>query len=125
MKIQYQLASGSWKDCGPREQEFISLAVEKSIEITNRIGAEKLHKFDQHLAAVVDTQTAKNILESGKTLKTGTDWYSEIRAKPAPSPEPANNVCLQLICKSCGQAGHRGSYPFSTLPDSGRCDDCA
>ncbi len=29
-----------------------------------------------------------------------------------------------LMCKRCSNSGHRGSYPFSTLPDSGLCDDC-
>lgn len=29
-----------------------------------------------------------------------------------------------LRCKTCGEAGRAGAYPFSTLPESGRCDDC-
>lgn len=29
-----------------------------------------------------------------------------------------------LRCKCCGTTGTRGAYPFSTLPGSGRCDDC-
>ena len=29
-----------------------------------------------------------------------------------------------LVCKSCGQSGRKGSYPFSTCPGSGYCDDC-
>ena len=35
--------------------------------------------------------------------------------------QSANSV---LRCRSCGQTGRRGGYPFSTLPGSGRCDDC-
>ena len=29
-----------------------------------------------------------------------------------------------LVCKTCGQSGRKGSYPFSTCPGSGYCDDC-
>ena len=29
----------------------------------------------------------------------------------------------RLRCR-CGNTGTAGSYPFSTLPGSGRCDDC-
>lgn len=29
-----------------------------------------------------------------------------------------------MRCRRCGQTGYTGEYPFSTYPDSGRCDDC-
>jgi len=29
-----------------------------------------------------------------------------------------------LVCKSCGQSGRKGEYPFSTCASSGYCDDC-
>ena len=43
-------------------------------------------------------------------------------------PEPLKqfsltNRAMTLRCR-CGNTGRAGAYPFSTLPDSGRCDDC-
>lgn len=35
----------------------------------------------------------------------------------------ASNPAMVLRCR-CGNTGRAGDYPFSTLPGSGRCDDC-
>ena len=35
-----------------------------------------------------------------------------------------NAINPRMRCRSCGTAGNRGSYPFSTNPSSGLCDDC-
>lgn len=35
----------------------------------------------------------------------------------------SHNSAMVLRC-SCGNTGRAGDYPFSTLPGSGRCDDC-
>lgn len=40
------------------------------------------------------------------------------------SVQPHTSTRRFLRCRSCGQSGHTGGYPFSTLPSSGRCDDC-
>lgn len=29
-----------------------------------------------------------------------------------------------MTCRRCGQDGYVGSYPFSTAPSTGLCDDC-
>lgn len=29
-----------------------------------------------------------------------------------------------MRCRSCGQTGYSGEYPFSTAPATDRCDDC-
>jgi hypothetical protein len=42
----------------------------------------------------------------------------------ATSSATASTTPARLHCRSCGQTGTRGAYPFSTLPGSGRCDDC-
>jgi hypothetical protein len=48
---------------------------------------------------------------------------AEIVAKQLPkqAPRPQREY---LVCKSCGQGGYVGAYPFSTLASSGYCDDC-
>lgn len=60
-------------------------------------------------------------------------WYYEGAELPeglkkytgsATSDTPATSGPRYLRCRSCGQSGHTGGYPFSTLPGSGRCDDC-
>jgi hypothetical protein len=43
------------------------------------------------------------------------------RLQPTPRP-PINRKFMR--CKSCGQTGYTGGYPFSTNPSSGNCDDC-
>ena len=42
----------------------------------------------------------------------------------APTPAAKPVFHSRLVCRSCGQSGTRGNYPFSTMPGSGRCDDC-
>jgi len=104
MDLQYQLGNGNWTDCGDRAEEFLSRAMSHN-------------KFDR------ETIVAR--LTAGMEVRHAGDyWYALIRVKPAPRPVPASNPRPVLRCRKCGQTGHRGSYPFSTLPGSGRCDDC-
>lgn len=115
MRLQYQLSNGAWVDCGERTSKFLGLCV--------RFGG----LADE--AAVVDALT------SGKTVRNDRDdWYSNcrdgeiadaqlaaVRARQA-AAEAADSRPI-LRCR-CGNTGRAGSYPFSTLPGSGRCDDC-
>ena len=80
------------------------------------------------------------ILVSGNTyavkdqLKAlGGRWDSAARGWRVPAEHSAAALSLvgpsapaqsRLTCRSCGETGTRGAYPFSTLPGSGRCDDC-
>lgn len=50
-----------------------------------------------------------------------TAKMAAIRRRPAPRSRPARK---RLTCRSCGQSGYSGSYPFSTCASSGLCDDC-
>lgn len=52
------------------------------------------------------------------------NWKARARDEAAPRLTPVVDSRPVLRCKSCGQIGHAGEYPFSTLPGSGRCDDC-
>ena len=46
------------------------------------------------------------------------------RTAPIENTGPLSALSPQLRCRKCGQTGHSGQYPFSTLPGSGYCDDC-
>lgn len=39
-------------------------------------------------------------------------------------PEQPDDKAGHRVCRSCGQGGFPGSYPFSTAPNTGLCDDC-
>jgi len=119
MKLQYQLCNGSWANCkksdaDDRTDEFLNRCVEYT----------KLNR-----------SAVEEILATGKSVSNGSDWYSECRdgeiaeaklaaAQTARRAAEAADTRPTLRCKSCGQTGYRGSYPFSTNPSSGRCDDC-
>lgn len=70
---------------------------------------------------VVETQYV--VLKNGEWFsidennKNAVKQYMEDNA-------PAKKQDKYLRCKSCGQTGTTGGYPFSTLPGSGLCDDC-
>jgi len=51
---------------------------------------------------------------------TDDDWME------IPVAKPIKRLAKQrrMTCKSCGQSGWTGEYPFSTMPSSGYCDDC-
>lgn len=44
-----------------------------------------------------------------------------IRYTPATTPAKSR---VWKTCRRCRQGGYVGSYPFSTAPNSGLCDDC-
>jgi hypothetical protein len=124
--VQHQLSNGSWVDCADRAEDFLTHAVTEAARL---VAFRAKHNIatrhgEPDFSAIIDAKTALAVLQTVSELKTGTDWYSAIRVKPAPRPAPAIDPRPVLRCKSCGQTGHRGAYPFSTLPDSGRCDDC-
>jgi len=46
----------------------------------------------------------------------------EIEATLAGVPAPRGRELIH--CRSCGQTGYAGEYPFSTLGGADLCDDC-
>ena len=77
----------------------------------------------------VSVEQIRSALNEGKRVLTGEqspNYYYDhgmaaIRRRPAPRSRPARK---RLTCRSCGQSGYSGSYPFSTCASSGLCDDC-
>lgn len=62
--FQRQLSNGSWIDCEERAEEFFNKSVKNDYR--------KLTE-----------QVALEVLNSGKTISHGTDWYDNCRLKPA------------------------------------------
>ena len=52
-------------------------------------------------------------------------WFfaGDVLPEPLKQFSLAHNRTMTLRC-GCGNTGRAGAYPFSTLPGSGRCDDC-
>lgn len=113
MRLQYQLSNGSWVNCGDRTAEFLSLCVQ--------------------FGGFADEPAVRAALAAGTEIRNGAnDWYRVCRdgdvADAALAAADARRAATAkrpvLYCRSCGQTGSAGAYPFSTLPGSGRCDDC-
>lgn len=90
------------------------------------LAAEIARAAAHHGVSVEEIQSA---LDSGKKVHTGVKspnhYYDHgmaaIRRRPTPRPVSTRP---RMRCKSCGQTGYTGAYPFSTNPGSGLCDDC-
>lgn len=110
MKLQYS-AMGSngeiWIDCQNRFDELITKAAE-------------------HHGHTVEQVTNNGLLKGMMIPLPADGWYvTKLRdldsiKPPKQTPAPTTDC----HCKLCGQTGRSGGYPFSTLPDSGVCDDC-
>ena len=87
------------------------------------------------MSTILITGNTYNVKDALKAL--GGRWDSAARGWRVPAEKsdaaralvsaPTAKASFQsarLVCRSCGQSGTRGDYPFSTMPGSGRCDDC-
>lgn len=82
-QLQYMMCNGDWRDCGERAEEFLEMAKKFISSHPNR--ERLLNGFD----------TVEALLESGKPVRIGTDWYDEIRLKPTPvvSVKQQTEIC--------------------------------
>lgn len=120
MDLQYQLGNGNWASCGDRADWFLAEAI--AYDLANRPRWNEVG-YRTRYPAIVDEATAIAALSAGYEISHGTSWDAELRMTPAPHPAQAVDSRPVLHCR-CGNTGHAGAYPFSTLPGSGRCDDC-
>lgn len=120
MDLQYQLGNGTWTSCGDRAGWFLQRAIAYDCANRDRWNAVG---YRTRYPAIVDEATALAALSAGHEISFGTDWDANVRMKPAPRPALIDDSRPVLRCR-CGNTGHAGAYPFSTLPGSGRCDDC-
>jgi hypothetical protein len=127
MRLQYQMSNGSWVNCNGTLNNFGGSKSDRT--------AEFMARCVQH-GGVGDEAAVIAMLATGKSVRNySSDWYSNCRdgeiAEDKAAALAAQRAAAEaadtrptLRCKSCGQTGRRGSYPFSTNPSSGRCDDC-
>lgn len=108
-KLQYQLSNGRWVEAeGDRVELLIGQAVEYSAGF---------HALRPETPAL-DRDGVLSALDAGKSVKTGTDWYSEIRLRREPVASPP----VDLVRCSCGH-----SVPSVSVLRASRgsaCPDC-
>lgn len=104
--LQYQLANGSWIDCGDRTNEFLEKA-------------EKFIGNHPSKTALLDGyDSVSDRLNAGRRVDCGTGWYSEIRYKPAPRPV----IQVEMKKCDCGCTIPKSSVMSASLGSS--CPDC-
>ena len=136
MRIQYQLSSGSWVDCGPRSEEFLARCeAHNGMDATGKLVpaflATRLLTRDEVVAA----------LAAGAELRNhADDWYSVCRdgeladakrvaaearyaeALAAQKIEPrrwgASGIRYDEVCDRCGREGEVDN-------ESGCCQRCS
>lgn len=106
-KLQFQLSNGNWVDCEERSTEFFTRAICFVDNHPNRDAL--LGKYE----------SAQERLDAGKSVRHGTDWYSNIRYEPDP-PRPIQPV--EMVKCSCGHSVPRGSVMNASMGTS--CPDC-
>ena len=113
MKLQYQLSNGMWMDCGDRTEEFLT-----------RCTAPGKDRADTIAALAACRQVGCGAGEMYTACRDEEAVNARYAARRAAAEAAAGPKRERLTCKICGQTGFAGDYPFSTLPGSGRCDDC-
>ena len=124
MNLQYQLSNGNWADCGITDGNRTHQKTDRTDEFLARCIGRRTRTKTGWSEPIANIAEAVALLESGREISIGSDWYANVRIKPAPIAPRAPDTRPVLRCTVCGETGHRGAYPFSTLPGSGRCDDC-
>jgi hypothetical protein len=119
MAIQYQLGNGNWTNCEDRTGEFVARAIAFAAKL-----AVSNPGYRTGYPAITDEETAMAAMAAGHEISYGEYWHANLRQQPQPRPAPAVDPRPRLHCRECGNDGYAGAYPFSTLPGSGRCDDC-
>ena len=118
METQYEITNGYAGSMGCTWERVNDITADEAL--TQAAAFEK-----------IDRPKLETLLNDGrgaaaKTGKQSPNYYydhgmEKIRAVAAPTPKNTKKI---YTCKSCGNTGTGRSYPFSTCPDSGLCDDC-
>ncbi len=75
---EYQLSNGSWI---PASEEATDRMIGRALEFEAGVSPAWLKR-----PPLTTREQAIALLDAGKELRTGTDWYDNLRAKPAPRP---------------------------------------
>ena len=118
--IQYRLSNGSWVDCEARTSEFLERAVRRAREIVEFRAKNGIPSAGSvpNYAEITTSDVALAALAAGNCPSIGTDWYAEIRAKPAPIQRPA----VKMVKASCGHTIPQSSLMTASLGTC--CPDC-
>lgn len=109
MNYQYQSSNGQWIACSSEQADkFINMAV----EYDNSRPAE----WRDGISSI---EIALTILENGKTLKFGPDWYWNIRKQLQPQPQPQP----QEYRLDCGCTVYHRDH-IMTSANGTTCTDC-
>lgn len=122
-QIQYLAGYGQmgavYVDCGDRADQFLTDAATFN-KITVEQVREKLLRGEA-VAYSYEMDAGHYDIRDGAIVAAITKIS---RAKQGAAQAAHNASNPRMRCRSCGATGSRGSYPFSTNPSSGRCDDC-
>ena len=101
-------------------EEFADLSAAVASIVQRGVPLSSQHEAE--IAAHPDTQFDVSEMLRPTEVGMNAAYLARVRydLRPTESDLPPRPV---LRCK-CGMTGHAGAYPFSTLPESGRCDDC-
>lgn len=109
MQIQYQLSNGMWSDVPEhRIDEFINMAIQTESWLAPRLEREPLTTKEQVIEC----------MESGKTVRIGSDWYDNIRIPQPPKPF----IQPEMVKCSCGHTVPRVSVMSASMGTS--CPEC-
>jgi len=122
-RMEYLVGYGSvgplYAACGDREEEFISRAAAHNAitveEVRSRLLAGRSVPYEYVMdVGPYDIRDGAICEAAAKRRRLANDRSTARHDATHP----------RMRCRSCGQSGNRGSYPFSTNPASGLCDDC-
>lgn len=107
-EYQYQQSNGGWSEIGDRMDYFVNLALKKEQSLAPRQNREPMTTREEIIS----------VMDSGKTITIGSDWYDKIRAKPA----PIKSAPVEMVKCSCGHTVPRTSVMSASRGTS--CPDC-
>ncbi len=109
MPYEYQLSNGSWI---PASEEALGRMLDRALEMETLVAAR------QQREPVTTREGILSLLDAGKMIRTGTDWYDNLRA---PSP-PRTRAKPNLVRCDCGHECDRILVMFASTGSS--CPDC-
>ena len=122
-RIQYMTGYGfmgaCYADCKDRADEFLNRAAQYNKitvgEVKIRLLAGKSVDYDYVMdSGAYDIRDGAIVEAMAANARKIAD---QKRAE-------YNSTHKRYRCRSCGDTGYGGQYPFSTNPSSGLCDDC-
>ena len=124
LKLQYQLSNGTWKDAPDSQIEGMLTDAEAMI---GKSADEKIvYKHNPLYVRDFLREETLDLLDNGRELDIGTDWYDVIRSGAVHEARVAANAAaaakIPMVKCNCGHTVPRGSVMSASLGTS--CPDC-